>query len=83
MKETFNPMKNATNPSRAGYVSITSVSSDLGNYLRKVNAVKTLDVKEEKELAVRAKNGDLDAKKFWNCLMRSGIQGAVYYCDSL
>ena len=32
---------------------------------------------------LRAKHPDLEAKKFWNCIMRSGIQGAVYYCDSL
>ena len=32
---------------------------------------------------LRAKHPVLDAKKFWNYIMRSGIQGAVYYCDSL
>ena len=32
---------------------------------------------------LRAKHPALEAKKFWNCIMRSGIQGAVYYCDSL
>ena len=52
-----------TNPARAGFVSLTSNSTDLGNYLRKVNSIKSLDVKEEKELALRAKNGDVLAKK--------------------
>ena len=62
MKE-FTSKRNATNPSKAGSLAITSVSSDLGDYLRKVNAIKTLDVKEEKELAVKAQKGDLNAKK--------------------
>ena len=52
-----------TNPARNGYVSITSNSSDLGVYLRKVNSIRNLDANEEKELALRAKNGDLFAKK--------------------
>lgn len=52
-----------TNPTRSGYVSITSNSSDLGIYLRKVNSIRNLNVNEEKELALRAKNGDLIAKK--------------------
>jgi RNA polymerase primary sigma factor len=64
MKEQFIKMKKcATNPARAGYVSVTSNSSDMGDYLRKVNSIKSLDVKEEKELATRAKEGDLEAKK--------------------
>ena len=52
-----------TNPARSGYVSITSNSSELGDYLRKVNSIKNLNINEEKELALRAKNGDLLAKK--------------------
>lgn len=52
-----------TNPARAGFVAITSNSSELGDYLRKVNKIKSLDVKEEKEIALRAKSGDLQAKK--------------------
>ena len=64
MKEKTITLKKtgATNPARAGFVAVTSTSSDLGDYLRKVNSVKQLDAKEEKELAVRAKNGDLFAK---------------------
>lgn len=52
-----------TNPARCGFVSITSNSLELGQYLRKVNSIKNLDVNEEKELALRAKEGDLSAKK--------------------
>ena len=64
MKEQFTAMKKcATNPARAGYVSLTTNTSDLGDYLRKVNSIKPLEVREEKELAVRAKAGDSEAKK--------------------
>lgn len=52
-----------TNPARCGYVAFTSNSNELGDYLRKVNSIKSLDVKEEKELAIRAKSGDVFAKK--------------------
>ena len=52
-----------TNPARAGFVSVTSSSSELGDYLRKVNSIKSLEAKEEKELALRAKNGDDFARK--------------------
>ena len=65
MKEQVIAMKRtgATNPARSGYVSVTSTSNDMGAYLRKVNAIKSLDVAEEKALALRAKQGDLDAKR--------------------
>ena len=52
-----------TNPARAGFVSFTSVSSDLGDYVRKINSAKSLEANEEKDLAIKAKNGDLLAKK--------------------
>ena len=52
-----------TNPARSGFVAITSNSSDLGDYLRKVNAFKSLEAKDEKDLALRAKNGDVEAKR--------------------
>ena len=52
-----------TNPFRAGYVSFSSNSSELGEYLKKVNLIKNLEAKEEKELAIKAKNGDLLAKR--------------------
>lgn len=52
-----------TNPASNGYVSITSSSAELGDYLRKINSIRSLDSAEEKELAMRAKNGELNAKK--------------------
>ena len=52
-----------TNPARSGFVSFSSNSLDLGDYLRKVNSIRNLEVNEEKEVALRAKNGDLNAKK--------------------
>ena len=52
-----------TNPARLGYVSIISNSSEMGDYLRKINEIKNLSFEEEKEIAIRAKNGDLEAKK--------------------
>ena len=65
MKEQFITMKRtgATNPARSGYVSVTSTSNDMGAYLRKINAIKSLDIAEEKALALRAKEGDIEAKK--------------------
>ena len=58
-------MKNSfvTNPSKFNFVSINTDYSEFGDYLRKVNSIKNLDLKEEKEIALRAKNGDLEAKK--------------------
>ncbi len=55
--------KTTTNPSRAGFVSLFSGSSELGNYLRYVNSIKSLEADEEKEIARLAKAGDKDAKK--------------------
>lgn len=55
--------KTATNPSKLGFVSLCSSSTELGNYLRYVNSLKNLDVEEEKEVAKLAKAGDKEAKK--------------------
>ena len=65
MKDSMITMKKCgtTNPARSGFVAITSYSSDLGNYLRKVNSIKSLSINEERDLAFKAKNGNLDAKK--------------------
>lgn len=65
MKNSVVSMKKTgvTNPASNGYVSIVSSSSELGDYLKKINAVKSLDSGEEKELALRAKNGEMNAKK--------------------
>lgn len=53
----------STNPARAGFTAITSNSSDLGMYLRKVNSIRSLEAYEEKEIAIKAKNGDSEAKR--------------------
>ncbi len=63
MKDQTIKMKKATNPARNGFVSVTTVSETLGDYLRKVNSFKSLSAEEEKEIAVKAKNGDKEAKK--------------------
>ena len=65
MKDQVIRMKKVgtTNPAREGFVAITSVSDDMGAYLRKANSYKTLTAEEEKEVALRAKNGDKEAKK--------------------
>ncbi|MCQ2743980.1 MAG: RNA polymerase sigma factor RpoD/SigA [bacterium] len=61
----FTPIKNScvSNPFKAGYVSVSTNASNLGDYLRKINSIKPLDVEEEKALAIKAKNGDLLAKR--------------------
>ena len=61
MKEQFYANKSAmTNPTS----DCTIISADeFGNYVRKANSYKTLGAEEEKQIAIRAKEGDLDAKK--------------------
>ena len=61
MKEQTIKMKKVTNPAKSGCVSIAS--EDFESYLRKVNAFKNLSQEEEREIAVKAKNGDKEAKK--------------------
>lgn len=61
MKDNAITMKKTTNPFRSGFVSFNT--EDMGDYLRKVNAYKSLDSAEEKEIAKRAQNGDKEAKK--------------------
>lgn len=65
MNEQLIAMKKttSTNPFKAGYVAVTSASSEMGDYLRKINSIKSLDSDEEKKLAIKAKNGDKEAKK--------------------
>ena len=65
MKDQVITMKRtgATNPARCGFTALTSASNDMGAYLRKVNAIKSLDTAEEKELALKAKEGDSEAKR--------------------
>ena len=65
MKEQVITMKKitTTNPARSGFLAVTSTSADLGSYLRKVSSYKSLDANEEKDVALKAKNGDKEAKK--------------------
>lgn len=63
MKDQFIKMKKTTNPARNSFVSITSASEELGDYLKKANSFKTLTAEEEKDIATKAKAGDKNAKK--------------------
>ena len=58
MKDAFIPMKKTTNPAKNNVVA-----NEFGAYLRKAQSFKSLDAAEEKEVALRAKNGDKEAKK--------------------
>lgn len=63
MKEQFITMKKtgATNPAREGFISLNT--DDMRSYLRKANSFQNLSAAEEKEIALKAKNGDKEAKK--------------------
>ena len=65
MKDQLIKMKKVgtTNPARDGFSIITTASEDLGAYLRKINNYKALSAVEEKETAIKAQNGDKEAKK--------------------
>lgn len=65
MKDQAIKMRNCqTNPNnRRSYAGLIGNVSELGSYLRYVNSLKGLDVKEEKEMAVLAKQGNREAKK--------------------
>ncbi len=60
MKETSIKMKTVSNPSR--FVNLQA-TDEFSAYLRKVNGFKNLTQQEEKEIALRIKNGDKEAKK--------------------
>lgn len=61
MKEKLINMKRTTNPARNGFISFND--DEMSLYLRKVNSIQSLTFDEEKEIALRAKNGDKSAKK--------------------
>ena len=52
MKDQTITMKKTgvTNPERCGYLPFTSASSEMGDYIRKINSYKSLTVEEEKFL---------------------------------
>ncbi len=59
MKEqTSNFSANVTNPASASHVS-----DEFASYVRKANSYPNLNADEEKNIALRAKNGDREAKK--------------------
>ncbi len=64
MKDQFIKMKKAgtTNPFSEKAV-LFGVSEDLSAYTRKANSFDSLSAEEEKEIALRAKKGDKEAKK--------------------
>ena len=63
MKNQSIEMKNVgfTNPAREGFV--VSASEELSYYLRKANSYPNLTAEEEKTIALKAQNGDKEAKK--------------------
>lgn len=61
MKEQLINMKRTTNPARNGFMSFND--DEMSLYLRKINSIPSLTSEEEKEVALRAKNGDKTAKK--------------------
>ena len=65
MKDAVIGMKKsgATNPAREGFVGVTSLGEEFGAYLRKANSYANLSAEEEKAVALRAQNGDKEAKK--------------------
>ena len=52
---------NSTNPFRED--SCTTAGNEFTTYYRKANSYPTLSAEEEKDIAIRAKQGDLQAKK--------------------
>ena len=65
MKEQVIEMNknNTSNPFRENYVTAPSADNEFNIYIRKVNNFKDLSAEEEKEIALRAKEGDEKAKK--------------------
>ena len=65
MNNQFIRMKKtgSTNPAREGFVAVTAAGEELGAYLRKANSFKSLSAEEEREVALKAKGGDKEAKK--------------------
>ena len=66
MKKTY-----TTNPSKSIVKRASLSASDLNDYCKKINNVRNLDAKEEKELSIKAQKGDLEAK---NILIQSNLK---------
>lgn len=61
MKDQVITMKKTTNPARCSFAAFNG--EELTSYVRKINSFRSLSSEEEKEIALRAKNGDKNAKK--------------------
>ena len=65
MKDQVITMKKCNNAHRSErkYTSSPINASDFSDYIRKINSFKSLDAVEEKEVALKAQNGDIKAKQ--------------------
>ena len=65
MKDQFVTMKKvgSTNPFCDNYVTAPAAGDEINAYFRKANSYKNLSAEEEKEIALRAQQGDKEAKK--------------------
>ena len=65
MKDQFIRMKkfNNTNPFAEDYVTVPFAGDDINAYVRKANSYKVLSAEEEKEIALKAQQGDKEAKR--------------------
>ena len=70
-----------TNPAKEGLVSITSTSSDLGDYLRKVNSIKTLDNANLKLVMTIARKAIHVSKLPMTDLIQEGNLGLMIAAD--
>lgn len=61
MKDQVITMKKTTNPARCSFAAFNG--EELTSYVRKINSFRSLGSEEEKEIALKAKNGDKNAKK--------------------
>jgi len=61
MKDQVITMKATTNPAKINFSAFNT--EDMSSYVRKINSYKNLNSEEEKEIAIKAKNGDKEAKK--------------------
>lgn len=52
-----------TNPAKSSFITNLSSSNELNDYLRRINLIEPLDAQKEKELTLKIKKGDLNAKK--------------------
>ena len=61
MKDNFINMKRTSNPLKNTFITFND--DEMSLYLRKINSIQSLTSEEEKEIALRVKNGDKSAKK--------------------